>query len=87
MFLSHFQDVSNKFQDMDFKSLKGVDSVITNSIKRVSYMHQFLKEFKPRIGFGIERLCVLKLIAKLIALNSIEFQMEIIKLKTINIKQ
>lgn len=72
-------------QDLDFKSLKGVDSVIKNSIKRANYMHKFLKDFQPRVGFGIERMCVVKLIAKLIALNSNEFHQELIKLDTINI--
>ena len=57
-------------QEVEFKALKGVNSVIVNSIERLKYMHEFLLEFKPRVGFGIERLCVVKLIAKLMALST-----------------
>ncbi len=84
-FYSHFQDVSHKLQDMDFKSIRGVDSVIKNSVQRASCMHKFLKEFKPCVGFGIERLYIVKLIAKLIALDSVEFHNELIRLNTINL--
>ena len=72
-------------QEVEFKALKGVNSVIVNSIERLKYMHEFLLEFKPRVGFGIERLCVVKLIAKLITLNSEAFCQELIKLGTFNV--
>ncbi len=87
-FYSHFQDVSNlssKLQDIDFTSLNGVDSVITNSTQRASCMHQFLKDFQPRVGFGVERLCIVKLIARLISLNSTEFHAELMRLDTLNL--
>lgn len=84
-FFNHFQDASNKISSMDIKSIKGVESVIKNSIKRISFMQKFLKEFKPRVGFGTERLCVVKLLSKLIILNSSELHTEMIRLGTMNL--
>lgn len=84
-FYSHYQDMSSKMQDVDFKSLKGVDSVIQNSIKRSSYLHNFIKDFRPHVGFGSERLYVIKLITRLIDLNTVEFHQELIKLDTMTL--
>ena len=74
----HFQEASTKLQE-------GVNSVIVHSIDHLKYMHEFLLDFKPRVGFGIERLGVVKLIAKLIQLNSDAFCKELIKLGTFNV--
>lgn len=84
-FYSHFQDTSTRTENIDLMTLKGVESVVNNAISRASCMHDFLKNYQPRVGFGVERLCVVKLIAKLIALDSTQFHQEIIRLDTMNL--
>lgn len=71
-------------KDLDFASLKGVNSVITNAVERVNCMHNFLKEYEPRVGFGFERLSMVKLISRIISLNSKEFYEKLIESNTMN---
>ena len=71
-------------KDLDFTSLKGVNSVIINAVERVSCIHNFLKEYEPRVGFGFERLSMVKLVSRIISLNSKEFYEKLIKFNTMN---
>lgn len=71
-------------ESIDLLAQRGVQSVLQGAIKRVPLMHNFLETVQPmRVGYGMERLYVTKLITRLVNLNSVEFHAELITANTL----
>jgi hypothetical protein len=80
-FYNQYQDSSTRApESIDLLNQRGVQSVVSGAIRRAPLMHNFLHTCQPRNGgFGMERLYVVKLIARLISLNAVDFHAELIQ--------